>query len=536
METQMIRKFRSYSVFSVVLLCGSLVFGCGGSKPPSSSFSFLVSPATAEVWQGDTAAFSAPVEVNWSIKEGSAGGSISSAGVYTAPGVPGTYHIIATSLADPSNTGEATVTVPSISIVISPSTVALGVSQQRQFSAEITGTVNTVNLAWYVIDGATGGTITADGLYTAPTTTGTYHVEAVSSSDANIKGEASITVLSSGYFSPAASMSTPRAKQTATRLPDGKVLIAGGIDGDSSLRSAELFDPATNTFSPTGNMVSARDSHTATLLPNGKVLIAGGESVSASSQKSLASAELYDPATGTFTPTADMNRSRLGDTATLLANGTVLIAGGGLANEPRAEIYDPDKGSFTLTGTLTASYGRAGHAAVLLADGKVLLAGGFDFNDILDSAELYDPSSGQFTPTGDLTEYRSFFTLSLLPDGRVLAAGGLTDGECGSSCEPLQVAGIYDPKTGVFTPTGQMLAPHGGHTATVLGNGKVLIAGGETSEAELYDPASGTFSLAGSLMTQRTYHTATLLKDGRVLVTGGLDGAQHPLASVEIYK
>lgn len=536
MKTETIRKFRSYSVFGVVLLCSSLVFGCGGGKPPSSSFSFLVSPTTAEVWQGDTATFSAPVEVNWSIKEGSAGGSISSAGVYTAPLVPGTYHIIATSLADPSNTSEATVTVPSISIAISPSSAALGVSQHRQFSAEVTGTVNTVNLAWHVTEGATGGTITADGLYTAPTTTGTYHVEAVSTSDASIQGEASITVLSSGYFSPTASMATPRAKQTATLLPDGKVLIAGGTDGGSSLSSAELFDPATNTFSPTGSMVSARDSHTATLLPNGKVLIAGGESDSAPSRKILASAELYDPATGTFTPTADMNLSRVGATATLLANGKVLIAGGDDADVPRAEIYDPDKGTFTLTGALTSALGRQSHAAVLLADGKVLLAGGYDLFDILDSAELYDPSSDQFTPTGDLTEYRSFFTLSLLPDGRVLAAGGLTDGKCGYSCEPLQVAGIYDPKAGVFTPTGQMLAPHGGHTATVLGNGKVLIAGGETWETELYDSANGAFSLAGSLVTQRTYHTATLLKDGRVLVTGGLDGAQHPLASAEIYK
>ena len=186
-------------------------------------------------------------------------------------------------------------------------------------------------------------------------------------------------------FSETGSMATAREFHTATLLSDGRVLIAGGQNltadmcGAPILASAELYDPATGTFSPTGPMASARESHTETLLTDGRVLIAGGVKGGLWTDL-LASAELYDPSIGTFKPTGSMTTARSKDaeempTATLLSDGRVLIAGGksdrGLAS---AELYDPRTGTFSPTGSMTVA--RAGHTATLLSDGRVLIAGG----------------------------------------------------------------------------------------------------------------------------------------------------------------
>jgi hypothetical protein len=176
--------------------------------------------------------------------------------------------------------------------------------------------------------------------------------------------------------------------------------------------------------------------------------------------------------------------------------------------------------------------GRESHKATLLSDGKVLVAGGTLFLNILDrvtaTAELYDPATGTFSPTGSMTTPRQDFTATLLPNGKVLVAGGFDN-----SGRALATAELYDPASGTFTLTGSMAAPRTGHTATLLPNGKVLVAGGFT--AELYDPATGTFSFTGGLATARTGHTATLLQSGQVLVIGGA-GSSGILASAEIYK
>ena len=204
-----------------------------------------------------------------------------------------------------------------------------------------------------------------------------------------------------------------RSGHSATLLPGGQVLVAGG-----GSRSAEVFDPASGTWMTTGSPVAARQDHSATLLPNGKVLVAGGTEGGAY----LATVELYNPASGTWSPTASLAAARNQHTATLLPGGKVLVAGGYNGGPlATAELYDPASGTWTPAGALTG--GRYGHTATLLASGKVLVAGG---SGAIRGAELYDPTSGTWTSAGLLTALygRSNPTATLLPNGKVLLAGG----------------------------------------------------------------------------------------------------------------
>jgi hypothetical protein len=208
------------------------------------------------------------------------------------------------------------------------------------------------------------------------------------------------------------------------------VLFSGGFnDTNYALATAELYNPATGTFSPTGNMNQARDGASSTLLPNGKVLIAGGVYFTGPNYYTLtvhylASAELYDPATGTFTLTGSLNTARNGQTTTVLNNGDVLLAGGQGANGGflgSAELYNPSTGKFTVTGSLNTP--RVLHTAHLLASGEVLIIAGFNSGS-LSSSELYDPSSGKFSKAANLNTPRYGHASALLPNGEVLAEGG----------------------------------------------------------------------------------------------------------------
>src|SRR5450759_4633159 len=240
-----------------------------------------------------------------------------------------------------------------------------------------------------------------------------------------------------------------RYEDTATLLPDGKVLVAGGVhatkDPQGVLASAELYDPKSGSWTATGKMPTPRQSHTATLLPDGKVLVAGGSgSNSASLKPPLASAELYDPGSGSWTATGNMVTPRSDFTATLLPDGKVLVAGGlhsgvqaAAAELAAAELYDPGSGSWTATASLVTP--RTGHAATLLPDGKVLVAGGYGGNGALASAERYDPGSGSWTAAGSMVTPRQSHTATLLPDGKVLVAGGF------GAEAPVVTAELYDP-------------------------------------------------------------------------------------------
>src|SRR5579859_1495888 len=218
---------------------------------------------------------------------------------------------------------------------------------------------------------------------------------------------------------------------------------------ESAAHTADTSNPTGPfAFTPTGDMEAMRYEHTATLLPNGTVLMAGGSSISIPG-------ELYDPATGSFRATATMKEIRREHTATLLPNGKVLIAGGASCFKgpncllASAEVYDPATEKFVLTGAMGIS--RVGHVAVLLPNGKVLIAGGISNSVYLASTEIYDPATGGFTASGEMNKAREFPTATLLPSGKVLIAGG------GSGAGYLASAELYDPLTGSFTTTGSMV-------------------------------------------------------------------------------
>src|ERR1035437_1205776 len=336
--------------------------------------------------------------------------------------------------------------------------------------------------------------------------------------------EGSVTPM--GGFIATGSMKT-RYYQSAALLSNGRVLIAGGSTDITGLgdTSAELFDPATGTFTQTGSMTVARMNQSATRLLDGRVLIAGGSGD--------ASAELYDPASGTFRSIGPMTAIRSQPTAVLLLDGRVLLVGGS-ADLTSVELYDPQTGKFTKTGSMTTA--RAGATATLLSDGRVLVAGGSG----LASAEVYDPRTGAFTATGPMAVGRSGQTATRLADGRVLIAGGRVIG-----LSSLDSAEIYDPKTydpktrtsGSFSPAGTMTTRRSSHTATALADGRVLLVGGAGSgaSAEVYVPKTGQFIATGSLVSEHSVQTATLLGDGRVLIAGG-NGGYGGSSPAELYK
>ena len=310
------------------------------------------------------------------------------------------------------------------------------------------------------------------------------------------------------------------------------LMVSGWIAGFAvpvHCQEAQRFEPRAKaqltaaSWVPTGNLITARSGHTATLLPNGKVLIVGGIFNN--------SAELYDPATGTWNLTGRPNAGRVAHTATLLPNGQILVVGGQDSTSfgflQSAELYDPSTGTWRLTGSLTS--GRSEHTATLLQTGKVLVAGG-EGTSGLAQTELYDPAAGTWSDTGSLITPRVLHQATLLQDGRVLVTGGTTDDD---NFPPLNSWELYDPGTGTWRNTAAFNTPRTLHTATLLRNGMVLVAGGEPRTAELFDPATGQSSGTGSLNAGRVYHTATLLADGSVLVAGG----QSPVSldSSELY-
>ncbi len=406
-------------------------------------------------------------------------------------------------------------TVPTLnSISVEPAIPTVPIGGQQQFFAwghysdSVTRDV-TAAATWATTDGAVATIASPGGLAIVTGTSGTTTLSATVGA---VSGATDLTAAPS-RFRVVGSMSTRRAYHTATRLPNGLVLIAGGSNAGTILNSAEVYDPATGRFTPTGSMLMRRHAHTATLLPDGKVLIAGGSAYDPDQVHQTA--ELYDPATGTFSWTGFMTTPRTGHTATALGDGRVLLEFGydfvTFIIPPAAEIYDPVTQEFTATGS-AATLLRAGHGAARLNDGRVLTTGAAGA-EASAAAELYDPVTGQYAPAPSMTTARIGHTTTRLADGRVLVTSSWY--ECPAGC----TAEVYDAAATAVTPVGPLSLWGGSNTATLLNDGAVLFAGG--NHGELFDPATNTFTSAGAMVAAHGNHTATLLQDGSVLLAGG---------------
>jgi N-acetylneuraminic acid mutarotase len=318
-------------------------------------------------------------------------------------------------------------------------------------------------------------------------------------------------------------------------LSNGTVLVAGGLGTSGGyLTSAEIYNAATDTWSFTGSLATARSGHTATLLPNGQVLVAAGDD-SSSSNPTLSSCELFNPATGSWSAAAPLANPRDGHTATLLSNGMVLVAGGiGTLGGRDAELYNPATNTWTTTGLLATPHWS--HTATLLSNGMVLVAGG---SPTVTTAELYNPATGAWSAAGSLTTARWDHIAALLPNGNVVIAGGFIQTSPNTSAF-IRSAELYNPATNTWTVIQPMETTRAFHTANLLSSGQLLVAAGEgvapdsAPSAELFNPANNTWSETGMLTTGRWNHTATLLQNGEVLVAGG-NVFLGPIASAEIY-
>ncbi|WP_161829949.1 kelch repeat-containing protein [Steroidobacter agaridevorans] len=285
-------------------------------------------------------------------------------------------------------------------------------------------------------------------------------------------------------WSPAANMPSRHGYHTATLLPDGRVLVAGGeLDLMSFTNTVDLYDPVQNSWTAAPPMSEARACHTATVLANGKVLVAGGMNPT-----TLASAALYDPVNNTWSSAGTMATARCQHSATLLPNGTVLVvggwhaSGGGRALTATAEIYDPATGAWSAAASLSDAV--TAHTATLLPNGTVLVAGGDVSNGRTSAASIYDPVSNTWSPTGSTSWARSDSSATLLPNGTVLLVGGLGTAGLLSAVE------IYDPATGTWSARPSLHTARSRHQATLLTDGAVLITGGSggtpLSSSELY--------------------------------------------------
>jgi len=340
-------------------------------------------------------------------------------------------------------------------------------------------------------------------------------------------------------FTNTGSLNTARQNHTATLLPNGQVLVAGGWNSGGYLASCEIYNPSNGTWEATGSLSNSRAYHTATLLPNGQVLVAGGIGLNGVNINiQLAICEIYNPETGTWTTTGNLANAREQHTATLLPNGQVLVAGGaGINNNPltcsllaSCELYNPATGTWAYTGDLGSAHYY--HTATLLTNGQVLVIGGSTCPNWGAGCELYNPSNGTWAFTGNLANApRPEHTATLLPNGQVLVAGGRGTSGVLTSTE------LYNQLNGTWGGTGDLGNGRQEHTATLLPNGQVLVVGGygnsgPLASAELYSPSNGTWATTGSLTNSRAYHTATLLPNGQVLVAGGIGGGD--LASCEL--
>jgi Kelch motif len=393
----------------------------------------------------------------------------------------------------------------------------------------------TVTLTWSA-SGATAlriepGVGDVTGLVQAtvkPTRTTSYALVAT-----NDKGAVSAEVtVRTAAFVPVAPMHTPRSGATATLLFDGKILVTGGDTGSGPTDTAEVFDPATNAFTPTaGPMAVARQGHLARLLASGEVVIMGGRGAAGA----LASAELWSPATGTFSSLGNLTAAREGFTANLLGSGRHLLAGG--ASSSSSEVFS---GSiFTFTRGPTPARARAFHSAASLAGGgvvRVYLTGGTDLaGALVPSTEFYDDGAASFTVGPDLLEPRADHASMLVGQDKVLVLGGRNASGALRSLETVDFAA----KT--RAPAGELAEARSAFLLEVLSDGRLLLVGGLSSagaplaSTEILEPSTGALLAGPSLGVARGRACSSSTFDGRLLVAGGTSGSS-PTASAEVLE
>ena len=340
-----------------------------------------------------------------------------------------------------------------------------------------------------------------------------------------------------GEFEDGPDMKSRRERFATVKMSDGRLLAVGGraiglqAQSGNYNETAEVFNPTDTVWTFTSDMSEQRRSPALFELPDGRVMVAGGLS---GQREPLASTEIWDPATGEWTLGPAMNRPHDLMGAVVLGDGRFLMIGGTSKNQDghlialtaESEAYDPKAGTWSDVAPLLDE--RANHTATVLADGRVLVTGGGKQDGpYLKSAEIYDPAADKWTLAAEMSRGRAFHTATLLEDGRVLVIGGKGK---------IRTAELYDPELDAWSAAGETTDPRSEHSATLLADGTVMIAGGTgyLATSEFFDPLEGTWTTGQSLGTGRYRHGAIRLNDGRTLIMGGTskDGM---LATMEIY-
>jgi hypothetical protein len=497
--------------------------------------SFTATPST--ITAGRSAVLTAVYSNGVGVLDNGLGAIVSSGTIGTGNlNTTTTYTLTVTGTSGAPVTKSATVTVvemPSItSFTVTPTPTCAG-QKVTLTPVFVKGTGTVDNGVGAVTSGqaATSGTLTV---------TTDFKLTVTNLAGANVTATATATIVQDGFVS-IDQMKHPHKAHAATLITAGasagKVLLTGGGDWNlgTPLFVSDLYDPATRTFASTGSMNLGRAQHNSVLLADGKhVLVEGGDAdPSGSGGSAPTTGEVFDSDTGQFPAQSLVNmsaRRAVRHTATLLTNGTVLIAGGGTDLDVAfnsADVFLPSTGQFS---ALSATMGSARfmHAATRLTNGSILITGGWDPNVELDVAELYTSSStttGSFaSTTGAMQGGGASHTSTLLTSGKVLIAGGDI------------AAQTYNPSTGAFTQTSGAPVLNL-FSATLLASGKVLLTGGTTNTPMLYDPATDKFTATKAPMSEARFQsTATLLGDGTVLIAGGADSTTGgALFTAELY-
>ena len=351
-----------------------------------------------------------------------------------------------------------------------------------------------------------------------------------------------------GSFESVGSLHEGRFAHTATLLQDGRVVVIGGFSFLGALSSTEFYDPASSMISAGESLAVARQFHTASRLPDGRVLVAGGMG---SSFDPIDRIEVIDPAGGSTTEPGSTVEPRMYHTATRLPDGGVHFIGGfgaGLATTASTEIWEHKSGESQAAASLATD--RGAHTSTLLPDGRILVVGGghggLFSGEVVPTAEIHDPNTGRFTEAGSLPRARGGHSATLLDDGRVLIVGGSAVDLDAGEASVFDSAFVWDPESKTFQSAGALAQGRSSHTATLLPDGRVLVIGGTEgmteadvlAGAEIWDPSTASFEPAGMLAAARSQHTATLQPDGTVLVVGGLgtSGPADPHSLVEVWS